>query len=82
MPSTTPLTVGNHGAGSYTSGHPVRLVLIIRVTMMYRMVVNHNTTLNITSLHILCTLFIPITGMTSSTPFNTILPPEAHTSSG
>jgi hypothetical protein len=82
MPSSTPLTVDDHRTSLYTSCHPVCLVVIIHVTMMYHMVVNHSTTLNITNLQVLSTLFVPITGMASSTPFNIILPPEAHTSPG
>jgi hypothetical protein len=60
----------------------MRLVAIIHIATMYRMVVNHGTTLSITSLQVLHTLFIPIMGMTSPPPFNTSLPLEAHTRSG
>jgi hypothetical protein len=82
MASTTPLTNGGCGIGLYTTGHPVRLVAIICVAMTYHMVVNHSTMLNITSLKVLHTLLIPITGTTSPPTLNTSLPPKVHTNPG
>jgi hypothetical protein len=60
----------------------VCLLAVVHIATMYRMVVNQGTRLNITCLQVLYTLFIPIMGMTSLPPFNTSLPPEAHTSPG
>jgi hypothetical protein len=48
--SMTPLTVGNYGTCSYTTGHPVHLVVIVHISLMYRLVVNLNITLNIINL--------------------------------
>jgi hypothetical protein len=46
----TPLVGGDRGTGSYTTGHPIRLVVIVHIATMYCMVVNPGTMLNITSL--------------------------------
>jgi hypothetical protein len=46
----TPLAASNCGTDPYITGHLVHLVAVIYVIMTYRMVVNHDTTLSITSL--------------------------------
>jgi hypothetical protein len=80
VPSRRPLDANDHGIGPYTTCHLVHLVAIVHVAMTYYMVVNHGTTLSITSLQVLHSLFIPITRMASPSAFNTSLPLEAHTS--
>jgi hypothetical protein len=52
------------------------------VASTYRVVVNHNTTLNITNLHILHTRVIPIIETASPLLFNTGLTPETHVNPG
>jgi hypothetical protein len=62
-PFTTPLSNDNHRIGPYITGHPIHLVAVIRIVMTYHMVVDHDTTLRITSLQIICTLLICIPGV-------------------
>jgi hypothetical protein len=70
-----PLTAGDRGTGSYTTGHPACLVVIVRFTTTYRLVVNHITTLSIIGLQVHRTVLIPITGMTLLPLLNVSLPP-------
>jgi hypothetical protein len=60
----------------------MHLVVVVLVITTYRMVVNHNTTLSITSLQIFHMLLVPITGMALPPPLNTGLRLEAHGNPG
>jgi hypothetical protein len=73
---------GNRETVTYVTGHPMHLVVVVLVITTYRMVVNHNTTLSITSLQIFHMLLVPITGMALPPPLNTGLRLEAHGNPG
>jgi hypothetical protein len=60
----------------------MHLVAVVLVVTTYRMVVNHNTMLSITSLQIFRMLLVPITGMALPLPLNTGLQLEAHGNPG
>jgi hypothetical protein len=59
----TPLDADNRRMGLYVMGHHVRLAAIVRVVTTHHMVINHDTTLYITSLQIFHMLLMPILGM-------------------
>jgi hypothetical protein len=61
-PSTTHLAAADHGTGPYLTGHLVHLVALVHVTSTYCMMVNDDTTISITNMHVLRTFFLPITG--------------------
>jgi hypothetical protein len=82
MPSTRTIIANDRGIGLYVMSYLVCLVVILHVGSTYCMVINHCTMLSITSLHVLCTFFIPIMGTTSLPPFSTSLPPEVLTRLG
>jgi hypothetical protein len=79
MPSTSTIIADDSRIALYITSYPVRLVVILHVVSTYHVVINHCTMLSITSLQVLCTFFIPITGTTSLRPFSTGLPPEVLT---
>jgi hypothetical protein len=61
---------------------PVRLLAVIHIATTYFMVVNHDTTLSIMSLHISHMLLICFPGVVLPPPFLIDLPSEAHASPG
>jgi hypothetical protein len=77
MSLATPSDVNDWGIGpTYITGHPVRLMAVIRIVTTYLVVVNHSSMLSITRLHISHTLLILVSWMLPLPSLHADTPPN------
>jgi hypothetical protein len=79
MSLATPSDVNDWGiCPTYITGHPVRLMAVIHIITTYLVVVNHGSTLSITSLQISHVLLILVSWMLLLPSLHANTPPDCE----